>query len=388
MKKYLILAAFAAVALGACTKVETTKVTESVPVSFGVYTGDAATKAVSETTYGVINSTDLLKASTYGFGVFAFHSDNSAGNNDYNNAAASNFTPNFMYNQQVTWNGTDTWEYSPIKYWPNEYSTTDALSDKVDKLTFFAYAPWRESNPTTAPDEGIISFSANNATGDPAVTFKVPAASENQIDLLYSNADLKNKTKYAVNSKVGFTFVHALSNLAIYPLAVFDGTSIPASNGTAVATGTTIKINSITITGKFNQEGTLNLAKGTWTSSAAATDQTVSYTPATAYDVTAIDDKADADAAGPVAEFMFVPSTAPANYVITIDYDVTTVDGALANDSVVNNVIHKTLSSLNFQVGQKMKLYVALGMTSVKVEASVGDWTNGTDQNVWLPVNL
>lgn len=382
MKKYFLFAALAAVVLGACTKVENYKVDNSVPeaVTFGVYAGKAATKAVSTTTFGTIDQT-VLEGSDYGFGVFAFFSDNSAGTNDYAAGSPSNFKPNFMYNQQVKYESSK-WTYSPLKYWPNEYGN-DATSTATDKLTFFAYAP----HVTTVGDEGVTGISANGQVGDPTISFKVPAKAEEQIDLLWSNADLKNKTKISVNGTVKFTFVHALSNLSVYPIAVVDATEIPASNGTGIDAATKVTINSITIKGQFDQEGTLNLATGAWSSSAAATAQTVTYAPDPAYDVTGINDKAEAT--DPVTEYMFIPSSAAQSYEIAIDYDFTTTDAAVAGGKVVvNNKITKTLSNITFEQGKRIKLYIALGITSVKLEAEVGDWTDAADQTVWLPMNL
>lgn len=386
MKKYFTFAAVAAVVLSACAKIENNATVidnSNEPVLFGVYTARNLTKAVSATDFGTINQA-ALEASSNGFGVFTFFSDNSEGSNDYNAASPSNFKPNFMYNQQVKFNsGSGSWEYSPLKYWPNEYGDA-AISTATDKLTFFAYAPF----VATPGDEGITAISEKTATGDPTVSFKVPAKAEEQIDLMWSNADLKNKTKMAVNGKAKFTFAHALSNLSIYPIAVVDATDIPASAGTDIDAATKVTINNISIKGKFNQEGTLNLATGVWTSSAAATDQTVTYAPATAFDVTNINDKAEANATDPISEFMFIPSTA-ADYEISIDYDFTTTDANVDGGKVVvNNKIKKTLSSVNFEQGKKIKLYLALGITSVKVEAEVGDWTDAAEKNVWLPANL
>ena len=388
MKKLIVFAAIAATLLASCAKtVNTQKNTgPGEAISFGVYTAKPATKAVSSTTFGQINTNDLLQASA-GFGVFAFYSDGAA--NAYDAGSPSNFTPNFMYNQLVNYSGG--WTYTPIKYWPNEYNTSDAIGADVDKLTFFAYAP----HVATVGDEGITDFSANNATGDPTVSFKVPASKDNQIDLLYSDANTKNMVKPAIGTAVNFTFKHALSNLTILPVVVVDAkTTIPASSGTAVAAGTVVKINSLTLTGQFNQEGTLNLATGVWTSSAAASDQTVTWAPATPFDVTAIDDKADADTyyaanANVLPEFMFIPSSsADKDYVITIDYDFITTDAKLAAAATVHNVIHKTIEDLEFEKGKKMKLYVGLGMTSIVLSAEVADWTDDTPVDVWLPVNL
>lgn len=384
----MIFAAVAAIVLSACSKVETVDViTGSDPVTFGAYTGISATKAVSNTTFGSINTNPLLQGSV-GFGVFAYYSDGAT--NDYVDTPSSNFYPNFMYNQLVEYD-TDHWTYNPIKYWPNEYNTTNAIGADVDKLTFFAYAPYVE----TVGNEGITEFSANNVAGDPTVSFKVPADKTKQIDLLWSDANTKNMVKPAIGTEVHFTFKHALSNLTIIPVAVVDAkTTIPASGGTDVDAATKVTINSLTLKGRFNQEGTLNLATGVWTSSAATTEQTVSWTPSPAFDVTAINDKAEANTyytnnAGVLPEFMFIPSsTATEDYVITIDYDFTTTDPKLAAPAVVHNVIHKTIEDIEFEKGKKMKLYVGLGMTSVVLSAEVGDWTSDDDQNVWLPANL
>lgn len=390
MKKVLFLTAVAVITLASCAKTmdlsKNTGPKQGTPVQFGVYTTRPATKAVSSTTFGQINTNALLQSSV-GFGVFGFYSDGAA--NDYD---GSNFTPNFMYNQLVEYD-TDHWKYAPIKYWPNEYNNSDAIGADVDKLTFFAYAP----HVATVGDEGITAFSANNATGDPTLTFKVPASQANQIDLLWSDAATTNLTKKAIGATVNFTFKHALSNLTILPIAVVDTkTTIPASAGTNVADGTVVKINSITLTGQFNQEGTLNLATGAWTSSAAASDQTVNFTPGTPLDVTAINDKAEADTdytsnpTGKYPEFMFIPSSsADKDYVITINYDFITTDAAVNGGTVtVHNVIHKTLEDVEFEKGKKMKLYVGLGMTTVLFDAEVADWTDDTPADVWLPINL
>lgn len=389
MKKVLILAAAAATVFASCAKTfDNTKNTgQGNAVTFGVYTARTATKAVSSTTFGSINTNALLQDSA-GFGVFAFYSDGAA--NAYDAGDPSNFTPNFMYNQLVEYD-TDHWTYSPVKYWPNEYNNTDAIGADVDKLTFFAYAPY----VATVGDEGITAFSTNSATGDPIVSFKVPASKDNQIDLLWSDADTKNMIKPAIGTAVNFTFKHALSNLTILPVAVVDAkTTIPASSGTDVDAATVVKINSITLTGEFNQEGDLNLATGVWDSSAAASDQTVTWAPTGGFAVDDYNDKAEIDTyyaanAGVLPEFMFIPSSsADKDYVITIDYDFITTDAKLAAAATVHNVIHKTLENIEFEKSKKMKLYVGLGMTSIVLSAEVADWTDDTPADVWLPVNL
>ena len=50
MKKTIILAAFAALVLAGCAKNDVYTATEGTPLTFGVYNGNAVTKAVSATT--------------------------------------------------------------------------------------------------------------------------------------------------------------------------------------------------------------------------------------------------------------------------------------------------------------------------------------------------
>ena len=395
MKKTMIFAACAAAVLAAgCAKNEVIQnESPQQAVTFSAYNGRMATKAVSGTTFGDLNTISLGDESNAGFGVFAFFSDYSVLGSDFV-TSPSNFTPNFMYNQNVKGNGDGSdpataWTYSPLKYWPNEYSTSAALSDQVDKLTFFAYAPYVAT--ASVGTEGITGFSANDATGDPTVSFKVPAASNQQIDLLWADqavSNTQNLVKQELDGNVHFNFKHALSNLSIYPVAVVDASSIPNSSGIDLDDDAAITVNSIRISGTFDQTGTLNLRTGDWTSSPAGSAQTVTYSPATPLDVTDINDKAEADAGNPCAEFMFIPSSNGAKtYTVTIDYDVTYTDSALNGGGlVVKNVIHKTIS-LDFEKGKKMKLYIGLGMTSVVFSAEVADWTPDDPSTIWLPVN-
>ena len=100
-------------------------------VDFSVYT--PVTRAG---TAGQMNN-DLLQ--TTGFGVFAYYSDNER--------YSQYLKPNFMYNQHVTY-ASNKWTYEPAKYWPNEFGT-DAQSEDVDYVSFFAYAPYVKFVPST-----------------------------------------------------------------------------------------------------------------------------------------------------------------------------------------------------------------------------------------------
>lgn len=159
MKKVFFFAV-AAATLVACSESlnfqeETNLNTKDAPINFDVYAQRTTTRAglPGGTTTGTPNAYGVTTATlqtgrhaTAGFGVFAYFTDNG----DYD---ANTSTPNFMYNEQVTYKAKTgsalaDWTYEPVKYWPNEYGD-GAQSDDLDKLTFFAYAPWVDVTATT-----------------------------------------------------------------------------------------------------------------------------------------------------------------------------------------------------------------------------------------------
>ena len=60
-----------------------------------------------------------------------------------NDAKRATVTPNFMINQPLRHTATSTWEYAPLKYWPNN-TTTNSYSTQTDKVTFVSYYPFQD----------------------------------------------------------------------------------------------------------------------------------------------------------------------------------------------------------------------------------------------------
>ena len=190
MKKYLFIAAAALAMLASCQVKEELAFNQKQNtvaeggIHFDVYTQRGVfTKAG---TPGDVTNANIGTKAGYGFGVFAYYT---AGEK-YDEKA----TPNFMYNQQVYKEG-DAWKYEPVKYWPNEYGNA-AISDEQDFVTFFAYAPWTDFEPTTGEVKGdehaqkynIISVNKNNATGDPIIKYVVDTDPATSVDLLWGVA--------------------------------------------------------------------------------------------------------------------------------------------------------------------------------------------------------
>ena len=202
MKKLFLFAAAAAM-MTACSETEVLDQTayqqnadQVGGIKFDVYAQRGITRGGGQ--YGDLDNANIGKN---GFGVFAYYT---AGE-QYSNSAK----PNFMYNQQVTTSespatGNTIWKYEPVKYWPNEYGSA-AISDDIDYLTFFAYAPWTEFEPTTGElivpatltdkdsiehyqKYGIISVNKNTATGDPIIKYVVDTDPATSVDLLWGVA--------------------------------------------------------------------------------------------------------------------------------------------------------------------------------------------------------
>lgn len=415
MKKSLIFAATAAVVLSACAKVDTYKVSEQEAVSFGVYAGKAAaTKAVSGTDYGTVTTATLQAAASNGFGVFGYYTDA----DNY----ASSTKANFMYNQQVTYSGGN-WTYNPVKYWPNEHGAS-ATSTDTDKLTFLAYAPYVENlsaadgtvkdGAAAAATEGITAMTKNTEKKDAILTFVVPASAEEQIDLLYgvmkdgytdvegatigaANSPLENLTKQKTDGKVEILFKHSLAKIAIDIKDVVDAVS-PVTSVDPASDGTKVVVESLTLKGTIGTSGKLNLYTGVWSDTATGATFAVSPLPTSIYSgATAPTTYPTVDGVketglgtGKTIDLMVVPATGAEITGVEITYYICTKDPQLDGGvSIVKNVISKDLgTAITIEKGKQYGLNVLLGLTSIKLDATVADWdTTAGSTNVDLPKN-
>lgn len=251
---------------------------DGVPVAFDSYVNRGTTRAGLADADVVIGD---LETTGVGFGVFAYYTN--ADNYD------QSFTPNFMYNEHVTKSGGN-WIYAPIKYWPNEFGNS-AASDDVDKVSFFAYAPYVSVNPpsgkvngdgvaTYAADDGditmgIVGMKKNNDTGDPMVKYISTFYTDKQVDLLWGTQTgtwtikddnttqsfeagkpwLDVKHPQVTKEKLKFDFKHALAKLNVTVDTKVNGTT-PANLGESDKTK--VYIRSVTFEG-FDTKGALNL---------------------------------------------------------------------------------------------------------------------------------
>lgn len=507
MKKLFLFAA-AALALAACSNDELNvqdnvlNTSKEAPVSFDVYTQRGMTRG------GIAGTNDNKNIGQRGFGVFAYYTIGEG----YDAKA----TPNFMYNQKIYLEGNaeatpgSLWKYEPVKYWPNEFGN-DAQADEVDQLSFFAYAPWTEVDPTTgnvvvpeAPTtlsdaekkewqkhyqtHNIISVNKNTATGDPLVKYVVDTDPATSVDLLWGVAaatagdyyqPITNagqapqveegkpfinlvKPNNPASDRMQFNLKHALAKVRVTIDYIADA---PTPNGqskdinadetriyvrnfkmSGFATKGALNLNNSDTPGepvwkdfdgakdlsfdevtfqdgrKDGKEGETNGAQNNETPqglnplivenyaqivAATATEPAkfATYDPATGTGKTPGVTKTPQllfggteTAATDGGYFYVIPRNEDGSTVdITIAYDVETIDPSLAgklsdNEThgiSIENVISKNdiFGGLDFKAGYQYEIKIHLGMTSVKVEATVTDWVDNGTTDVDLPYN-
>ena len=183
-----------------------------------------------------------------------------------------------MYNEKVTYDADNqVWIYNPVKYWPNEFGSA-ATSEEVDRLTFFAYAPYVEVTPsnglaTRDNTSGIVALSRNNVVGDPLLKYVVNLNPGVGVDVcwgvskngLTASVDGNNNhvdkgapyidvVKLKTGDKIEFDFHHALAALNVQIDAAVDATT----PGTEVDANTRIFVRSVSFEG-VGTKGSLNL---------------------------------------------------------------------------------------------------------------------------------
>ena len=440
-KKSILMAGIVTLLFAGCTsetQVEQPEV--SIPIEFGTYVGNRQVTTRAEMT------TATLKEK--GFGLFVTYSTGS-GTTDGTYAASDG--PNFMYNQKVSAPSSGEFSYTPVKYWPNETktdgTTNGATSSHKDVLSFFAYAPHVVNAEASGDDNvadgtlkeastsGITGITANNATTDPKVTYTLPSRTGSdedpaEVDLLWGVVPAEttswsnvsgtavtltpglpylNLVKPNTTQKIVLSFKHALAKLTFGTIALAnDVVGVSAEGNANVASGTSIVVSEISLSGTGIGKGILNLNNteaGVPLWEAATTPGTASFYAKVSGDqlAEAIKDagakKTQPTGVTKTAQSILASSTtAPGallipsssqSVTVKIKYYTVTKDGNLLNgESRVENEIEKTLTGLNLAGSKAYKINIVIGMTSIKVDATVDDtWGDAGSQDVDLPAN-
>lgn len=339
MKKTLILAAVAALALSACSKneiIETiNKVPEEVAIGFSNYTP----KTLSKANGSYVSGATLVVDST--FAVYAWHT---ADTTTFLAANASSVAPDFMNPAVVTWKDDKTDgdgnTYTPLRYWPS--------GDNPNLLSFYAYYPYGANGlpePNFSADNiGVYAFTAQS-TPAKMVDFLVADMVNDQY---YGRTNLSPTYK----GSVSFTFRHMLTKVQFRFKTTDDIDALTKVNVTE------IKLNNVRTTGNLTATYAQNASPAVNAPGKTTTTWDTPATPAT-YDIfvngvdisstnmlklsTSVSTVTDGDI------FLMIPQetvakggTNPQNLVIT--WDVVTYDTAAnagTNDGTTG-VVSKT----------------------------------------------
>ena len=377
-KLFLGLAALAALTVTSCQKdLVINQLPDEQPIEFGTYVGrDAQTKA-SET-----DLTAMQNANYPGFGVYAYYTDGSyvasttteTVDDDETTTYAS--PANFMSNQKVQYESS-SWGYTPLKYWP-ALGGTD-----TKQLKFIAYAPYYDGTTATENIKSVSSYTTTGTgesavatphAGDPMLSFTVADKVEKQIDLLYASSEAI--TTKPNDNTVELNFKHALSRI---------GFAAAADN-----TNNKITINSITLEGKFNTSGTMNMNGGEFPSvTSAKTTYSVSFTNSSNKSV----EGTTSNAIIPDENYiMIIPKVFgnPTGYTgtintdkitITVNYDIEVKDNNLATGYAPRITQEKVgyIQDINFEKGKAYKISMVISpQDPIIFKASVTNWDENT----------
>ena len=414
LKRFLIIFTFALL-LAACDLTvdpgddgkEKGKSIDSVAVGFQAYV-NRATKA------GETGDLTTIALKTAGFGVFGYY----GGSSLYDET----LKPEFMYNQKVAYDETtNQWTYKPIKFWPNEHA----------RLTFFAYAPHVAVTSSTGAvsdntTTGIIGTINKDTQGDPQVKYSASLTPGQGVDLCWAEPYI-DKVKQSANERIDFLFNHALAQLNVQ---IDTDVDVESHNASTLDAGTHIYVRSVSFTG-FTTRGSLNLNSPAnnpvWRDLSGT--GVLKRDPVTIYDgrsdgyegmTTGVNPNeepatlnpvlvqsepySDSPTAGvtnapvnlfngPTAESPLMVIPVPgAPLTVTIVYDVETADGKMQDylsDGVtpglsMENRITRTIqlddgSNMFLFAGKRYVLSIHLGLTSVKCDATVGEWVDSGD---------
>lgn len=289
-------------------------------------------------------------------------------------------------------------------------------------------------DPTVSYTLGATGADADLLWGTAGTNGSTTSGTEAQAGTTLSNGKAAvnaNLSKIKVGGKVQFNFKHALAKFGGTGAGTDGKTSglmvvADIDNGTATTGGTlnaaetkitvkSIKIESVK-TGDDNKtttdnsiatSGTLNLATGVWTATNAngkidyeinspkatategATTQTMNEVIAEPASVADSETGWNALPAGvtttatsvytETTPLLIIPDGSDHTFRITIDYIVRTKNASLKKGyTEVEQSFYKDLTLKTVSLNAKYNLLIHLGLTSVKFDATVSDWTNTT----------
>lgn len=350
MKKYLILAAAAAVTLAACAKVETAQnalMDENSPIVFSNYAPKSLVKADASS---YAPSTTLVLNTD--FDVWGWSTSNGTAFDGSNGVRFMGWYT-VTYKDGGATDGSKNAYPDGYRYWPS--------GDAPDWLSFYAYYPSKSGSGITPPANGLGGFS-----------FTAKEAAADQVDFMVADV-VANQLYTTNNGTVPLTFRHMLTKVQVN----FKTTAAVADDA-----NTTVKITGATFN-KIKNAGTLTASYAASATSTAWDAVSGAQQFAVAYPAGAL--AATASTVAPADIFLMVPQTmlakteAAAQY-LEISWTVTTDGVTTANtaklylDDCVSTDGGSTAANLDWEKNHSVTYTVTVGPQPILFTATVAEW--------------
>lgn len=396
MKKTLILAAAAALALAACSKNEITvnsnRVDEKLPIGFSNYTPRAITKADGSF---IDNTSSAALVNGYKFGVYSY----ATANGTAFSTSAIGIGTQFMDGVSVTFfTGGDSDAtkntYSPVRYWPS--------GDTPDWLTFWAYYPVTETSggKATAGSNGITYTAPTGSNGLGSFAFTAAVAAADMVDFLV--ADVVNDKIYgtaagehiAVNGVVPLTFRHMLTKVQFK----FKTDLSDAELANTKVYLTDAKLINIKTTGTLSATYATGATTTTWSDvqTPAGYEVFVNGNDVTEAEANRVDLNRTATTVANSEVFLMVPQTMIAQsgtnpQIIRVNWDVVT-DGVTTHnqkdlylDECVTTDGGSTQANIDWVKNYSVVYTITIGPKPIRFTATVDPWAEA--KNGYYSVN-
>ena len=451
-KSILFIALAAAIVIGCTTEMLDTSYENILkeaqlkgenPVVFGAYAGNEYGQTRANFT---TSQTQLFNGSFSNgdeIGVFAYYTGSMDLNTDFSsswpktrdidswgetgwfasrnrNYSPQYFMPNFMYNQNLVYNSSSNWTYSPTKYWPQE-----------GKVSFFAYYPYQNtSNWSSSKRLNIIRKDYN---GTPFLEYYVLSADVHSdldpIDLMAAEPVLnkqfdKTYDWNSSNNTVEFKMKHLLAAMSVKLLVKSNGSwdnnlRIHINNAVLRGNGSSSSFsNSPTPNEQFKKGGRYDLAHGCWYTGEyeplnlmgnvpflldgfqssynarlyklyspnfdSSNFDSSNYTSSTNYFESSFSESWKKDG---YLTIIPLENRVDNRYLaLILDYNISVRDGALLQGQFVENKhIEKVIEIPGgIQPGKYYQILLELDLNAVNIKATVesGNWELGDNQNV------
>lgn len=329
-----------------------------IPMQFRTYSagniaGKVSTATKADASLVEPGETTLPAGST--FGVFAFYQEGvmDSYTGAWDDFATKNWKPDYMFDQDVDFDGTD-YTYTPIRYWPSNSENT---------ISFWAYYPYNAYRPAEPSNSPLKFYDSNDASYDassiglPVAEYTVDTDPDKQKDIMFA-ALQKDKTYYnTTDGIVPLTFSHAL---ALVEFVLAEGTN---------AEITSFEVTNLYWKGTCSNPGATPIV---WTGQTDAGNFTLS--------------NVTLSGSSTIARLIMMPQTldAGANLSITYDIHFASYDPYHPDDIVYagnsGSALLSTAGIAQWEAGKHYVYKISAGFERIEFESAVAtDWSIGND---------